>query len=176
MLRFCFALYEFGLEIKFMYGFANSLIQEFCEMQTRLLHIIEDQNFDHRDLEMFKDLNNLAYAAFYNSVGRPELAKIKLKTFFEHYGVKGYSCALPNTRYLTIGLYFYQMALANEKDDSNPSEKTKSVHYIICAHNNIRPVALKRDFEFRFYCYLIPGKLACLFFEFIYLKKIKWVN
>ena len=70
LLRFCFTLYEFGLEIKFMYGFANSLIQEFCEVQTRLLHIIEDQNFDHRDLEMFKDLNNLAYAAFYNSVGR----------------------------------------------------------------------------------------------------------
>ena len=68
------------------------------------------------------------------------------------------------------------MALANEKDDSNPAEKTKSVHYIICAHNNIRPVALKRDFEFRFYCYLIPVKLACLFFEFIYLIKNKWVN
>ena len=57
LLRFCFALYEFGLEIKFMYGFENSLIQEFCKVQTRLLHIIEDQNYDHRDLEMFKDLN-----------------------------------------------------------------------------------------------------------------------
>ena len=45
--------------------------------------IANEQNYEQKDSAIFDDLNNLAYAAFHNGIGRPELTKQKLKDFLK---------------------------------------------------------------------------------------------
>ena len=157
LLDLSLTLYKYACEMKFMYGFDNSLIRDFDGLLDILQRIVMDQNYDERDFKMFKDLNNLAYAAFYNGIGQPVRAKTKLQEFFEEYGKETYTANLPYKRSIIIGLYFYQMAVAMEKDDDPILVKT-AIDYLISAHGEIRYIAVNAIYEFPFYCCLVAGK------------------
>ena len=158
LIDFMFTLYKFACEIKYLYGYDPSVVQHFYEVQDTLQKVINIQC----DSEILNDLNNLAYAAFHNGIGRSELTKQKLKRFFEIYGEKTYSDnkSISRIRSIIVGLHFYHMAIALEEDTGDPDDKKKIIDYIIYAHDHIRPVALfEREFEFPFYCQIFLGKL-----------------
>ena len=145
LINLLFALYKFACEIKYLYGFDHSVFQNFCVVQDILQTINTEQNYKECDSKIFNNLNNLVYAAFYNGIGRPELTKQKLKRFFEIYEEKTYStCSTTNISRICsiiVGLHFYHMAIAFEKDTDSPVDKKIIFNYVHCAYDHIRPVS-----------------------------------
>ena len=156
-----FALYKFACEIKYLYGFDNSVVQNFCDVQETLQIIINEQNYEESESEIFQDLNNLAYAAFHNGIGRPELTKQKLKRFFELRDENPFTVVIPSRiRSIIIALHFYHMAIAYEEDADSPDDEKKYIDYVYVAHEHVRDVAcFEREFEFPFYSQILLGKL-----------------
>ena len=158
LIKMLFTLFHFSNDLKFMWGSnTDLLVLTIYEIQGTLQRIIRNEKFDQRDFEMFDQVFNLTYAVFYNNIGRPELAKIRLQPFFEEYGERIYSNRLPYTRSFMIGLNFYQMAIAFEEDVEKPDDKKKTENYILSAFSHTRHLVSKRIFEVHFFSYVLPG-------------------
>ena len=126
LIQMMFTLFYFCNDVKFMWGLnTDMLAMAIYEIQGSLQKFIRNEMFDQRDIEMFDQVFNLTYAVFYNNIGQPELAKIRLQPFFEEYGESIYSNRLPYTRSFMIGLNFYQMAIAFEEDLEKWKDKKK---------------------------------------------------
>ena len=159
-----FALYKFACEIKYLYGFDHSDVQNFYEVQEILQTIITEQNYKECDWKIFNDLNSLVYAAFHNGIGRPELSKQKLKRFFEGLDETIDCSSLLGIQFIIVGLHFYHMAIALEEDTDNPVDKKIIIDYLNYSHYLIGPIALfKREFDFPFYNQILLGKFCFTF-------------
>ena len=171
-----FALYKFACEIKYLYGFDNSVVQNFCKVQETLKTIINEQNYEDKELEIFVDLNNLTYAAFHNGIGRPELTKQQLKKFFVSYDENPLPIVIPSRiRSIIIALYFYHMAIAYEEVAMSLVDKKKSIDYVTVAYEMVvQNACFERKFEFPFYSQILLGKLYCFlsWFKFVYSVQI----
>ena len=158
LIKMMFTLLYFSNDVKFMWGLnTDMLAMAIYEIQGSLQRFIRNEMFDQRDIEMFDQVFNLTYAVYYNNIGRPELAKIRLQPFFEEYGESIFSNRLPYTRSFMIGLNFYQMAIAFEEDLEKWKDKSKAINYILSAFAHTRHLVSKRIFEVHFFSYVLPG-------------------